>query len=110
MQKKYPYCSSFLIDLGEVWVFRFDYKNEVYDQKHVTIHYVWRETLELIHTEEIVYSCTFLSNNCSAPHFQPFYHAEIEKKKEEKYKDFVLHVTTLIVPFSHREVSLHFLL
>ena len=22
MQKEYPYCSSFFIDLGEVWVFR----------------------------------------------------------------------------------------
>ena len=50
-----------------------------------------------------------ISNNNSAPHFVPFYQVEIEK--QTKYiKDFFLHITTLIFPFTLREVSLHFLL
>ena len=55
---------------------------------------------------------TYIRNNYFAPHFFPFFHVEIDKiDKETKYfKDFVLHFTTLIIPFSLREVSLHFLL
>ena len=55
MQKKYPYFYSYFIDLGEVWVFRFDYKNEKYETEYTALHYVWRETLELIHAEELTH-------------------------------------------------------
>ena len=109
MQKKYTNCLSYFIDLGEVWVFRLKYRNEKFETKSVVLHYVWRETLELIHSEELTHPETDLRNNYSAPHFPPFYHVEIEKETK-CFKDFVLHFTTLIVPFSLREVSLHFLL
>ena len=35
---------------------------------------------------------------------------EIENEKKNHYKDIVLHITTVILPFSLREVSLYFLL
>ena len=92
-----------------MWVFRIVYKNQKYETEFAALHYVRRETLELIHTEELAHLKTDLRNNYSAPHFPPFYHVEIEKKAKY-FKDFVLYLTTLIVPFSLREVSLHFLL
>ena len=52
MQKKCPYCYIYFIDFGEVWIFRLNYNNEKYETKYATLHYVRRETLELIHTEE----------------------------------------------------------
>ena len=74
-----------------------------------TLHYVRRETFELIHSEYLAHCELFLRNNTYAPHFPPFYHMEIQKETNY-YKDFVLYLTTLIVPFSLREVSLHFML
>ena len=109
MQKKYSFCLSFFIDIGEVWVFRLQYQNKNYETEFAALHYVRRETIELIHTEELTHPKTNLKNNRSAPHFPPFCNVEIEKKTE-CFKDFVLHFTTLIVPFTLREVSLHFLL
>ena len=52
----------------------------------------------------------YIKDNNSAPQYLPFYNVEIEKEKGVMFKDFVLHFTTLIVPFSQREVSLHSLL
>ena len=109
MQKKYPHTLAYFIDLGEVWVFRIEYKNQKYETEFAALHYVRRETIELIHTEELTHPKTNLRNNYYAPHFLPFYYVEIEKKTNY-FKDFVLHFTTLIVPFTLREVSLHFLL
>ena len=109
MQKKYTRCLSYFIDLGEVWVFRIEYKNQKYETEFAALHYVRRETIELIHTEELTHPKTNLKNNRSAPHFLPFYHVEIEKEIYN-YKDFVLHFTTLILPFTQREVSIYFLL
>ena len=78
MQKKYPNCcDDYFIDIGEVWVFRLEYENEDLDIESVALHYVRRETLELIHTEELTHLETNLSNNYFAPHFPPFYNVEI---------------------------------
>ena len=110
MNKKYSSCFSYFFDLGEVWVIRICYMNNIFEgSESVALHYVRRETLEIIHTEELTHLKTHLKNNYYAPHFPPFYHVEIEKETEF-FKDFVLHFTTMIVPFSQREVSLHFLL
>ena len=109
MEKKYSSCFSSFFDLGEVWVFRIEYKNKNYEREYIVLHYVRRETLELIHTEELSHPKTYLNNNRSAPHIPSFYHVEIEKETK-CFKDFVLHFTTLIVPFTLREVSMCFLL
>ena len=77
MEKKYSSCFSSFFDLGEVWVFRIEYKNQKYETEFAALHYVRRETLELIHTEELTHLETELRNNYSAPHFPPFYHVEI---------------------------------
>ena len=42
MQKKYPQCFTYFIDLGEVWVFHIQYVNQNYDLENATLHYVWR--------------------------------------------------------------------
>ena len=109
MQMKCRDCNTFFFDLGEVWVFRLEYKNENWRTEYIALHYVRRETLELIHTEQLTHTEIDLKNNDFAPHFLPFNHVKI-KKETKCFKDFVLHFTTLIVPFSLREVSLHFLL
>ena len=77
MQKKYPHCFSYLIDLGEVWAFRICYTNKSFKAESALLHYVRRETLEIIHTEELTHPKTGLRNNYSAPHFPPFYNVEI---------------------------------
>ena len=52
MNKKFPNCTTYFIDLGEVWVFRIEYKNNIFQgSESVALHYVRRETLELIHIE-----------------------------------------------------------
>ena len=109
MQNKYSYCYSYFTDLGNLWVFCLHYKNENWETESLVIHYVRRETQELIHSQELNRPETCIINNYSVPHFLPFYHVEIEKE-DKFFKDFVLHFTTLILPFTLREVSLHFLL
>ena len=93
-----------------MWVFHLEYKNKYWETAYATLYYVRRETLELIHSEELTHLETDLRNNYYPPHFPFFYNVEIEKEMETKYKDIVLHITTMILPFSLREVSLHFLL
>ena len=110
MQKKYPHCSSYFIDLGKVWVFRICYTNKSFKAESAALHYIRRETLELIHSEELAHPDTILGYNGFAPHLFPPNHVEIDNKNAETFKDFVLHITTMILPFSLREVSLHFLL
>ena len=80
MQKKYPHCYSHLIDLGDVWVFRLEYKNQYWETESASFLYIRRETLEVIHSEELTYLKIGLRNNYFAPHFKPFYHVEIENK------------------------------
>ena len=110
MQNKYCHCYSYFFDLGEVWVFRICFMNNIFQgSESVALHYVRRETLELIHTEELSHPKTDLKNNHFAPHIPSFYHVEIENVIEH-FKEFFLHFTTLIVPFTLREVSMHFLL
>ena len=101
LQIKNPYCFTYLIDIGEVWVFRIEYHNEDMEIVYVALHYIGKETHELIHTEELSDHGTLLSSNYTTSRFPPFYNVDIEKKKED-YKDFFLHITTLIVPFSLR--------
>ena len=84
-------------------------KNEYENQETVMLQYVQRETLKLFRSEILTHPNTQLFNNFYAPHFPPFYHVEIEKEKGEQYRDFVVHITTLILPFSLREGSIHFL-
>ena len=92
-----------------MWVFCLQYKNENWKTESAALYYVRRETLELIHSEELPHLETDLRNNWVTPHFPPFYRVEIEKKTE-CFKDFVLNITTLILPFTLREVSMYFLL
>ena len=75
MQVKYPNCYTYFIDLGNVWVFRLVYRN--WERESVILYYVRRDTLELIHTEELTYPESYLRNNHSAPHFPHFYYVEI---------------------------------
>ena len=110
MQKKYPHCFSYLIDMGEVWAFRICYTNKDWKTESALLHYVRRETLELIHSEELAHPDTILGYNGFAPHLFPSYHVEIDNKNAEMFKDFFVYITTLSVSFSLREVSLHFLL
>ena len=53
---------------------------------------------------------SILFSNMHPPHFCPFYYVEINKENMLNYKDFALQITTLIVPFTLREVSMYFLL
>ena len=93
-----------------MWVFRLIYQNTNCDTEYSALHYARRQTLEIIHSEELTHHQTAIVNNYFNPHFLPFRNVEIESKSAEIFKDFVLHITTLIVPFTLREVSLHFLL
>ena len=80
MQKIYPYCWTYFIDIGNVWVFRFEYRSKFFSIKYAALHYVQKETLELIHTQELTHFEKWIFNSYSAPHFLPFCNVEIQNE------------------------------